>query len=336
MTGATGGIGSALCERLASENWTIVALVRAESDTEHLGAIDGVSFVTSDLLDVPRLTELMRGCEAVFHLAAAVPAAPGTQEHEFRVVNVDGTRGVVSAAANAGVSAFVLFSSVKVYPETDDLLNEWSPVAPSTAYGKSKLDAEAVAFEKSDVIRVTVLRLPVVYGPRDRGNVRRMIEAIARARFVIPGSGENVKTMVGVDNVTAAALLVVDNDRASGRVYIVADDPDASLREIVAAICSRLSRPLPPRVPKRLLLLAGQLADLARRMFGVSLPISADQIRKLSSSARFDGGRIKRELGFKPSVSLSCGIASAVDGYRAERQTSAMPASRVAGAGTRR
>ena len=163
VTGATGGIGSVLCERLASEGWQIVALARPGSRTSHIRNLPGVSLVTHDLLDATGLTELMRGCDVVFHLAAMVHAPANSPRSAFQKINVDGTRVVVAAAVASRVRAFILFSSVAVYPESDDWMDESSAVAPSTPYGSTKLAAEQLALEKRDQIRVTVLRLPVVY-----------------------------------------------------------------------------------------------------------------------------------------------------------------------------
>lgn len=316
VTGATGGIGSVLCDRLSAAGWRVTALVRPGAEAAQIKTLDGVSLATGDLLDEASLTELMRGCDVVFHLAAMVHAPPNASLSQFQRINIDGTRSVVNAADAAGVPALVFFSTVAVYPESEESLDESSAVGPSTPYGATKLAAEQLVMTMENRMRVTILRLPVVYGPRDRGNVRRLAGAIAKRRFFIPGSGDNVKTMVAVDNVAEAALHVASDARASGRIYLVTDENPATLSEIVSVIsrCLGLSR-MPPKVPLALAVAAGQLADFLRALH-VSLPISAADVRKLASSTRYDGGRIRRELGFRPPVELAKGIASAMAGYK--------------------
>jgi nucleoside-diphosphate-sugar epimerase len=321
VTGATGGIGSSLCERLSTEGWRVVALARPESQTSHIENLDGLTLVTCDLLNEARLGELMQGCDAVFHLAAMVHVQAHVAESALRRINVDGTRAVVSAARAARVPAFVFFSTVAVYPEREEMLDESSPVAPATSYGVTKLAAETLVLQARDVMRVTVLRLPVVYGPRDRGNMRRLIEAIANRRFFVPGSGENVKTMVAVDNVVEAALLVASHPRAAGQVYLVTDARPSTLFEIVSAVSIGLGmRRTPRKVPLAALMAAGWFADALRGVLGVTLPVSGDQVRKLASNTRYSGERIRRDLGFKPRVGLEEGIASAIAGFRLHPQ----------------
>lgn len=294
-----------------------MALARPESQTSHIENLDGVTLVTSDLLDEKRLAELMQGCDAVFHLAALVHVQGKVADPDVWRINVEGTRAVVSAARAAEVPAFVFFSTVAVYPESDEIFDESSPVAPATSYGASKLAAEAIVLQVRDAMRVTILRLPVVYAPRDRGNVRRLIEAIATRRFVVPGSGENVKTMVAVENVVEAALLVASDRRAAGQVYLVTDARSSTLFEIVSAVSKGLGmRRTPRKVPVAVLRTAGWFADAVRGALGVTLPVSGDQIRKLASSTRYSGERIRRDLGFRPRVGLEEGIASAIAGYR--------------------
>jgi UDP-glucose 4-epimerase len=263
----------------------------------------------------------MRECDAVFHLAAMVHVEGDMPDAEFRTVNVDGTRAVLNAAEAAHVRAFVFFSTVAVYPESEEVFDELSPVAPCTPYGETKLAAENLVLEKRRLMRVTILRLPVVYGPRDRGNVRRLIEAVAKRRFFIPGSGGTLKTMVFVSTVASAASLVASDPRAAGRIYVVTDATTPTLSEIVYAISNALGlkRP-PPRLPLFFLLAAARFADELSALTGLRLPISVDRIRKLASSTRYNGDRIRRELGFTPQVGLDEGMSVAVAGYQTDER----------------
>ncbi len=315
VTGATGGIGSALCEKLSADGWSVSALVRPGSQTRYIAGLDGVSIVTCDLLDPGALTVHMHGADAVFHLAAVVHS-PDAAETLVEQVNVSGTQSVVNAAVAAGVAAFVFFSTVAVYPESDDVFDEASRVAPSTPYGASKLRAEGIAMSAAGSMRVTILRLPVVYGPRDRGNVRRLIEAIACGRFFIPGSGDNIKTMVAVENVVTAAVHVANDPRAAGKLYIVTDERSSTLAEIVTTIYKALGLTRAPvRIPTGFLEAAGRIADGLRKSMGLRLPLSADQIAKLAANTRYDGTQIRRELGVQMPADLETGIASAVAGF---------------------
>jgi UDP-glucose 4-epimerase len=295
-----------------------VALVRLESDSTFVSQLANIELATADLLNESALTAAMAGCDTVFHLAAKVHAPPDEPLESFARINVDGTRAVINAAVAAGVRNFIFFSTVAVYPEREEIFDEDSPVGPSTAYGATKLAGEAMVMEKRDRMRVTILRLPVVYGSRgDRGNVAKMVAAIARRRFVIPGDGSTVKTMVAVGNVIDAAVLSAADDRAAGKIYIVTDIKSPTLRDIVSAIGRHLKMRSPLRVP---LAVVSAVAGVADRIRGVvDLPLTRDQVQKLSSHTRYSGAKIQNELGFKPRVSLDDGIGAAVSDYRARK-----------------
>jgi nucleoside-diphosphate-sugar epimerase len=308
VTGATGCIGSALTSRLANDGWHVVALVRDRSRARHLPK--NVEIIEADLGDCERMTEAMRGCQTVFHLAAKVHAAPGTPQEEFERDNVAGTRNVVAAAIENQIERFVFFSTIAVYGESDVTTDESTATKPTTDYGVSKLEAERIVLASK--LKTTVLRLPVVYGGRDRGNVAKLVEAIRRNRYFIVGSGQNLKSMVAVENVIDAALIAAADQRAIGQTFIVADQRPYSQQEIAATIAELLDCRKPRKLPRWPLLLAGRAADLIEKMAGINLPISSDRIRKLSSNTVCRSAKIELELGFKPRVVLREGLAEAI------------------------
>ncbi len=312
VTGATGCIGSALALKLAEDGWKVTALVRDPARAGFLKEKANVRIVEGDLADRNLMADAMRDCQVVFHLAAKVHAAPDTPAEDFFRINVEGSRNVVAAAIESRVERFVLFSTVAVYPESDELIDESTEEAPATAYGASKLVAEEIAFA-SDELKTTVLRLPVVYGVRDRGNVRKLIEAIRRRRYLIVGDGRNLKSMVAVENVVDAAILVANDDLAAGKTYIVADLRPYSQMEIAATIAELSGRGKPKSFPRWPLLLAGSAADVIGKVSGIRLPISSDRIRKLSNNTIFSAAKIERELSFKPRIALREGLAKIIE-----------------------
>lgn len=310
VTGATGCIGSALTFRLATDGWRVVALVRDVTRASFLNSLPNVELVKGELADADRLVSAMRDCQTVFHLAAKVHAVPGTPAAEFERDNVIGTRNVVAAAQENRIERFVFFSTVAVYGDRDEPADETTLPAPTTDYGRSKLEAERIALAAND-LKTTVLRLPVVYGERDRGNVAKLIEAIRRNRYVIVGDGQNLKSMVAVENVIDAALLVASDERAIEQTFIVTDARTYSQLEIAATIAELLGKRRPINLPRWPLLLAGKTADVMKDLIGLKLPISSDRVCKLSSNTVFSAAKIERELGFIPRVALREGLANA-------------------------
>lgn len=309
VTGATGCVGSALTFRLANDGWRVVALVRDRTRAVFLTQWPNVELVEGNLAESETLIAAMRDCQTVFHLAAKVHAAPGTTAAEFERDNVTGTCNVVAAALENRIERFVFFSTVAVYGDRDEPTDEITLPAPATDYGKSKLEAERIVLAASE-LKTTVLRLPVVYGGRDRGNVAKLIEAIRRNRYVIVGDGQNLKSMVAVENVVDAALLVASDERAIGQIFIVTDARAYSQSEIAATIAELLGKRRPINLPRWPLLLAGKAADVLENLIGLKLPISSDRVRKLSSNTVFSAAKIERQLGFIPRVALHEGLAN--------------------------
>ena len=309
VTGATGCIGSALVSRLSGEGWRVVALVRNRERAVHLPK--AVELVEGDLSNWERIAEAMRDCQTVFHLAAKVHASPNTPLQEFKQVNVAGTQNVVAAAVENQVERFIYFSTVAVYGENNEIVDESKFPRPTTPYGASKLDAERIALTATE-LKSTVLRLPVVYGPRDQGNVAKLIEAIRRNRYFIVGDGQNLKSMVAVENVVDAALQVAGDERADGEIFNVTDGQPYSQEEIAATIAELLGKRRPAKLPRWPLLMAGKAGDLVENLIGIALPITSDRVRKLSSNTVFSSAKIERELDFKPRVTLREGLAQAI------------------------
>lgn len=315
ITGATGCIGSALTKRLSDEGAQVVALVREPKRADHISSLPGVEVIAGDLFAREAISQAMRGCDTVFHLAAKVHAsereARQTPE-EFTRVNVEGTRCVLEAAIENRVSSFVFFSTVAVYPESEDELSEQTPPSPITPYGQSKLAAERLVLARAAQtgMHAVVLRPAVVYGPRDRGNVSRLIETIRRGRFFIIGDGTNRKSMVAVENVVDAALLVTGNEQSRGQIYNVCDERSYTLNEIAATIAESVGRKSGfPRLPMGVAMLLGRAADAVSRVSGMNLPLSADRVRKLAGNTRYSAAKIERELGFRPGVELKQRLA---------------------------
>jgi nucleoside-diphosphate-sugar epimerase len=315
ITGATGCIGSALTEKLSRDGAQVIALVRHPERAAHLSHLPGVEMIPADLFARDAIIQAMRDCDAVFHLAARVHASEreaNESPEEFTRINVEGTRSILEAAIENQIASFVFFSTVAVYPESDDELDEETPPAPLTPYGQSKLAAEQLILTRAAEVgmHAVVLRPTVVYGPRDRGNVSRLIEAIRRGRFFIIGDGANRKSMVAVENVVDAALLAAGREKSRGQIYNICDSRVYTLSEIAATIAAALGRsPQFIHVPFSVALMMGKVADVISRVSGLTLPLSADRVRKLAGNTRYSARKIERELGFRPGVELKQGLA---------------------------
>ncbi len=319
VTGATGFIGSRLAATLAREGVAVCGLVRPEKVGLFSGLFPALAVrpVAGDLLVPASLRDSCRQIACVFHLAGF---AHGDDDALHYRVTVEGTRALLDEAVRQGVGRFVFASSVKAMGEgAQDCLDESSPCRPETAYGRAKLEAERLVLEagRRHGMHVAVLRLPLVYGPGAKGNLARMIEAVARGRFPpLPETG-NRRSLVHVDDVVQALRLAAERAEANGRVYIVTDGQTYSTRQLYVLICQALGRPVPRwSVPAGVLRFAARMGDGLERILRRRLPLSSATLDKLLGSAWYRGERIQRELGYRPTRTFPEALPEMVEEYK--------------------
>ncbi|HEX3509084.1 MAG TPA: NAD-dependent epimerase/dehydratase family protein [Candidatus Dormibacteraeota bacterium] len=296
VTGADGFIGGLLVSRLEALGSDVYRLSRKGT---------GPKTITNDIGKDPIVGLADIKPQAVFHLAGRVHRMDegGDAEAEHIRVTVDGTTYLLQAAADAGVQAFVFFSTVAVLPEgLASELDENTRPAPTTPYGRAKLRAEelVLAMNGKSGMRTVCLRLPMVYGPGHKGHLPRMIAAIDRGVFPPLPQYPGKRSLVHVEDAIDAAILVATRPEAAGKVYIVSEPRPYSSREIYEIVLQALGRQAPGwHVPRAVLASGALLGDLGERVARRRLPFDSAALSKLSVPAMYSGRRIERELGFR-------------------------------------
>lgn len=319
VTGATGFIGQHLIESLRSKGVRVDALVRHRPQ-ELIWS--GGTLIEGDISERRDLDRLVEAYDIIFHLAGRAHAVSEGSDAEgrYQVTNVEGTRNVLDIAETRGARGVVFLSSVKAMAEeSTECLDESSEPRPSTPYGRSKLDAERLVFDcgKRTGMRVVCLRLPMVYGPGNKGNMFRMIAAIDHGRFPPVSNIRNRRSMVHVSNVVEAALLAATHPSANGQTYIVTDSRPYSTGELYGLICGALSRSVPQWcVPVPLLRAVGYAGDIIGRIRGSRWLFDSDSLAKLIGDAWYSSAKISRELGYQPKISFEDALPDMIAWYR--------------------
>lgn len=195
LTGGTGFVGRAFVESALAAGHDLVALARSPQEP-----CAGVEWVSGDLENRAALAELVRGADAVVHIAGVVNAADAGA---FNVGNVVGTLNLVEAAGAEGVQRFVHVSSL-------------SAREPGlSAYGASKARGEKVV--KASLLDWTVVRPPAIYGPRDK----EMFELFRAARWgVVPVPKGGRASLIHVNDLARLLLaLLPGGEDVSGRTF---------------------------------------------------------------------------------------------------------------------
>jgi nucleoside-diphosphate-sugar epimerase len=312
VTGAGGFLGTHLVPALAGTGWKVRALTR----NRPVEARAGVEVLRGALEDGDVIARAVEGADAVVHLAARVHVMRDTAADplaEFRRVNVEGTRALLQAAADAGVRRFVLASSVKAVGESTSASEPWTDDTrpdPSDPYGVSKREAEVLVRELGARLGVhtTALRFPLVYGPGVGANMLQLFSLVARGVPLPLASVANRRSMVYAGNAAAAVAAVLDAGHPSGETFFVADTEAGSTAGLVRGIAAALGkRPRLVAFPPTLLRVLGRLGG-AR---GTAI------VDRLTGSLAVDASRLTRLTGFHPPYSQSEGLAATAGWYRA-------------------
>jgi UDP-glucose 4-epimerase len=321
ITGATGAVGPSVVEAFHAAGYSIRTL---SIDPPPVSTWpDDVETLIGDVTDVSTLKAAMEGVASVIHLAALLHIVnpPLTLQEKYERINVGGTSAVVEVAIQAGVKRVVFFSTIAVYGKSDGrVLTEDASPHPDTIYAQTKLRAEQIVLQAKRLKGLplgTVLRFGAIYGSQIKGNYRRLLQSLARGRFIPIGRGLNRRTLVYDKDVARAAVLAAEHPAAAGKIFNVSDGQFHTLNKIIKTICEALER-TPPRIslpvgPVRLT--AGILEDVSR-LIGRKSPIVRATIDKYIEDVAIDSRRIQAELGFVPQYDLAAGWKETVKEMR--------------------
>jgi nucleoside-diphosphate-sugar epimerase len=350
VTGASGFIGSHLCEVLRERGHEVRAMVRRSSRLDKLDdAAQGSPFELryAGLDDVDAIAEALREVEVVYHLAGTTAAF---DRRGFDRANVEGVGNLFAAierarAQGGRVRRVVHVSSLMAAGPSD-------PRSPRrehhrhelgfTLYGDSKLAGEQLAARaaRASELELVIVRPPLVYGPRDE-DVLQMIKSAAMRVVAQPGlrptwmsaihgrdlaigialAGERGQPLTIDDELhvlTGAGgdprvLGTVDDPRGAG-IYYLTDGRRTSVAEfgqLAAAALGRRALTLP--LPAFAVRSAGLLSEGLGRVRGQVPPLTRDKARgSLASGWWCDDARAKAQLDWSPSLPLELGLEDTV------------------------
>jgi nucleoside-diphosphate-sugar epimerase len=306
VTGASGFLGRAVTAALASRGDAVRAAVRRPPQPAFDIRVEVA--LHPDLSETFDWQPLLEGVDRVVHLAAIAHADRGIPAEDYDRINRAATARLAGAAARSGVQQFVFVSSIRAQcgPSADHVLSERDEAAPTDAYGRSKLAAEAAV--RAAGVPFTILRPVLLYGPGVKGNFARLLRA-AHSPWPLPVKGfGNRRSLLGVDNFLSALRFVLSTKAAIGETYIVAD-PGMPLRlaELMATMRGAAGRrPLMLPLPSPLL-------ELPLRALG-----RGETWQRLGGELRADPAKLLA-VGWRPPHDTSGGIAALVQAETGSR-----------------
>jgi dihydroflavonol-4-reductase len=320
VTGATGFVGTAVARRLLARGTAVRVLTRKDSGRGNIEGLE-VEVAEGDLRDPASLARAVKGCAALYHVAADYRLWVPEPETIYKV-NVEGSRDLLRAAAEAGVTRMVYTSSVATLGLNRDgaPAHETTPVALGDMIGHYKrskylAEREVRRLAAKEGLPVVIVNPSTPVGPRDvkpTPTGRMIVEAAAGRMPAFVDTGLNV---VHVEDVAEGHLRAFEKGRLGER-YVLGGT-DMTLAEILAAIAGLVGR-RPPRVkiPHNAILPLAYGAEAWARLRGRGEPfVTVDGLRMAKKRMFFSSAKAEAELGYR-ARRPEAALADAVQWFR--------------------
>jgi nucleoside-diphosphate-sugar epimerase len=315
VTGGSGFVGNRVARALVERGDRVRALVRDPAGAADLSTV-GIELVQGDMTDEASLRRAVEGVDRVFHTAGLV--GDWLDRRQAMNVNVEGTRRLLAAAVEAGVTRVVHVSSLSVLgTKHHHGTDEAGPYLYGDAYTDTKIDSEQVALEfaAGGRIEVVVIRPGFVYGPGDNHFLGPLVERLSRGRFAFVGDGSKELNTVYVDDVVQVALLADETPLAAGQLYNITDGRNTTIREFVTHVAELLGVPPPTRhVSVTVAKAAAVVMESVARAAGAKSPppLNRSRLRFLYYNQRYSIEKARQELGYDPQFSYREGLPPAL------------------------
>ncbi len=327
VTGGGGFLGRYVVEQLVARGDRVRALCRGS-----YGELDalGVQTVRASLTDRRATVEACRGIDVVYHLAG-VAGIWGPWEH-FHSVNVLGTQNIVQGCRQHGVARLVYTSSPSVTFDGSDQ----NGVDESVSYparwlchyphSKALAEQHVLAANGSGGLLTCSLRPHLIWGPRDRHLIPRLLARARAGRLRRVGDGTNLIDMIYVENAATAHLQAADaltaNSPVAGRAYFISQGEPVNcwgwIDEILAlADLPPIKKSISPSAAWK----AGAAMELLWRVLRLKSepPMTRFLAAQLATSHYFDISRAREDFGYRPIVSTEEGMRRLASELKASR-----------------
>jgi nucleoside-diphosphate-sugar epimerase len=312
ITGGGGFLGSHIVELLLGEGHEITSYSRG-----HYPELEkkGVKTIQGGLDDLEKLSAACKDHDVFFHTASKV--AMWGKSQDFYDTNVVGTQNALKAAKANGIPHFIYTSTPSVVFGDQSLsgVNEETPYPEKSysRYGHSKAQAEKWVLEQNGAdIKTVALRPHLIFGPRDRNLIPRLVDAAKKGRLKMIGDGTNKVDVLYVENAADAHFkawqaLKERPEMVGGQAYFIGQGP-VVLWDFINDILNHYQ--VPPVKKKISFQKAFKIGGLIEKgaeilkVYNWHPPMTRFVALQLSKDHYFDHQKAMNDLGWQPTVSV--------------------------------
>jgi NAD dependent epimerase/dehydratase len=307
VTGAGGFIGSHLVEGLLHAGARVKAFVHYNSRNDWgmleflpKESLKEIEVVAGDICDPFSVRKAMRGCEAVFHLAALIGIPYSyVAPQSYLAVNAQGTLNVLQASVDEGVEMVIHTSTSEVYGTAKYVpIDESHQLNPQSPYAASKVAADELAssYHLSFNLPVATIRPFNTFGPRQsaRAIVPTIISQALTDGRVKLGSLEPVRDLTYVKDTVCGFLAVACSKGCVGKAINIGTGKGVAINDLIKAISRMMGK-------------------------GIDLKVDSERIRPEKSEVWeliCNYSRAREITGWEPKYSLEEGLEESIEWVR--------------------
>lgn len=233
------------------------------------------------------------GVNIVLHCAALVHQKVEHSYEKYHEINVEYPVKLAKLVKQNGVKQFVFISTIAVYGEEKEKLDENTICNPITPYGKSKLEAENELLKlNDDTFIVSIIRPPMIYGKNAPGNIDSLVKLVKKVPIIPLGGIENKRSFISIQNLCHLVDVVIEQQKSG--VFLASDDEPLSTSKLIELIAKNLDKKIYlVKIPFFETLLKVIKPSFHKRLYG---------------SLEVDNSITKEKLNLKNSYSVEDGI----------------------------
>ena len=316
VTGAGGFLGGAIARSLLERGDAVRSFSRADYPALRDA---GVDLHRGELSDPLAVSEAVKGCDIVYHVASK--AGIWGKDQDYWLTNVEGTANVLAACLEHGVSRLVYTSTPSVVFNGRDMegVDESVPYADHflIAYPRTKAEAEQRVLAANGPNLATVaLRPHLIWGPGDNHLIPRILARAGAGMLRRIGHVDKRVDSVYIDDAAQAHLLAGDRlsigSHVAGKVYFITQGEPVPLWDLVNRILAAAQlAPVRRSIPAPIAYLAGLVLETVHSITGNANEPRMTRFlaRELSTAHWFNIDAARRDLGYTPSISIDEGMS---------------------------
>ncbi len=313
ITGANGFVGSHLTEYLLSKNYEVHAIVRRSSNMQWIKDLP-IQVHPIGIENIETLKPVLAKANYIFHIAGVVKAKDWAEYYEG---NVNTTKNILEAAiGNDQLKRIVVTASLACSAPTvpGKPVNEETLSNPLTFYGKSKLEQEQLTLSYKDILPVTVLRPPVVFGERDT-EVFLFFKTMKMGIFPSLGFDEKTLSLVYIKDLVRGMEMAATSENSKGQQYFIGGQKDEYTWKEMADISAKYlgKKYIRIRVPHFMVHMVAHISEWVAHITGDTATINTQKANEMvQSSWSCESKKAERDFGYKAIYPLDEAIKNTI------------------------